>query len=309
MPYNNAMTVAIIGASGFLGSHLTSYLLDTTSYDIKAISKHPTPVSPAAGQADRLMILAGDIFDEDQLTEELIGVDVAYYFVHMMGQANKDFYTQEAIAANRFSAAVIAAKVKRVIYMGGLGNDHEQLSEHLLSRHNTGTLLRENCPLVLEFRASMIIGNGSVAFDIIKNLVQKLPVMALPRWSKTLTQPIALADALEYLRLAAEVDLPYTRIIEIGGPTPMTYKALYKAYANWYGKHPLVIRLPYVPEWLGGWVLDTFTSPSHAKIGRVMVHSMSNAMVVTHDHALQAFPSVHPKSLIASFDDLQEESR
>lgn len=297
------MIIAIVGASGFLGNHFTKHLLKNTDFTVKAISRHASKITVDPKFSKRLIALDGDVFDDDQLTEDLAGADVAYYFVHMMGQANKDFYTQETLAAHRFSAAVKAAGVKRVIYMGGLGNDHEALSQHLASRHNTGTILREQCPLVLEFRASMIIGNGSISFDIIRNLVHKLPVMTLPRWAKSQTQPIALADALSYLTLAATVTLEHSRIIEIGGPEVTTYKQLYKEYASWSGRHPFIIRLPFLPEQVGGWWLDLFTPRKHAKIGRIMVHSMTNSMIVTHNHAAELFPSIHPRSIIQAFND------
>jgi uncharacterized protein YbjT (DUF2867 family) len=287
------MKIAIVGASGFL--------LTNTDFTIVGISRHATSIAPIADNNKRLKLIDADIFDEAEMTKSLLGCDVAYYFIHMMGQTNKDFYGQEAIAANRFCASIITASVKRVVYMGGLGNDQEQLSEHLLSRHNTGTLLRENLPLVIELRASMIVGKGSISFDIIKNLVHKLPIMTLPRWSVTLTQPIALKDALDYLTQAATVDVDHHEIIEIGGPDVMTYKQLYILYANWVGRHPIVIRLPFLPEWLGGWWLNLFTPPNHAKIGRIMVHSMSNAMVVTHDRASVLFPTIHPMPINEAF--------
>lgn len=303
------MTIAIVGATGFLGSNLVNYLLQNTDFTIRAISRNALNAKfvsvGLAPEADRVKLVEGNVLDEDQMTEALIGCDVAYYFVHMMGQKNKDFYGQEAIAAHRFSAAVLAAGVGRVIYMGGLGNDHEELSAHLASRHNNGTILRENLPLVLEFRAAMIIGTGSIAFDIIKNLVHKLPVMTLPRWSDTLTQPIALADALQYLTQAATVDLVHHQIVEIGGPEVLSYMELYRRYANWTGRHPFIIRIPFLPEWLGGWWLDLFTPHNHAKIGRVMVHSMGNQMTVTHDHAAQLFPSIEPRSIEIAFQELK----
>jgi uncharacterized protein YbjT (DUF2867 family) len=292
------MIIAIVGATGFLGKNLVYHLLDTTKHSIVAISRHATGTNFNASSNPRLTTVDADIFDEEQMTEALLGADVAYFFVHMMGQKNKDFYTQEAIAAHRFSAAALAANVNRVIYMGGLGNDHDQLSQHLLSRHNTGTVLRENLPLVLELRAAMIIGKGSVSFDIIQNLVHKLPFMTLPRWSISLTQPIALQDMLDYLTLSAVIPLTHHEIVEVGGPDVLSYKDLYRAYASSVGRHPFIIRIPFLPEWLGGWWLNLFTPKGHAKIGRIMVHSMSNAMVVTHDRAQQLFPSVHPVSVL-----------
>lgn len=288
------MVIAILGASGFLGRNLSAYLMENTNYTVRAISRQASKLPIKAEYTNRLTAHNADVFDEEAVTELLAGVDVAYFFVHMMGQKNKDFYTQEALSAHRFSASVIAAGVKRVVFLGGLGDDREQLSVHLLSRHNTGTVLRENLPLVIELRASMIIGKGSISFDIIKNLVHALPVMTLPRWSKTLTQPIALNDALRYLTAAATVPVQHHEIIEIGGPDVMSYKDLYKLYANTIGRHPLIVRLPFLPEWLGGWWLNLFTPKNHAKIGRIMVHSMSNPMVVTHNRASQIFPDIEP---------------
>lgn len=296
------MVIAIVGATGFLGTNLLKYTLASSDYTIRLISRRAETIAIPPSAKHRVTAINADVLDETEMMIALEGVDVAYFFVHMMGQANKDFYTQEAISANRFSAAVIAAGVKRVIFMGGLGSDHEQLSEHLTSRHNTGTILRENCPLVLEFRASMIIGKGSISYDIITHLVHKLPIMTLPRWCISLTQPIALGDALAYLLAAATVPLTHSRIVEIGGPEVLTYRTLYKLYANWTGRHPLLIRVPFLPEWLGGWWLNLFTPKGHAKIGRVMVHSLSNAMVVTHDDAKILFPDIKPRSLLEALD-------
>lgn len=297
------MNIAIIGASGFLGTQLTSHLLSKTDYNVKAISRDTSGIKVKPGYKDRLKCINANVMDEDEMTIALEGVDVAYYFVHMMGQKNKDFYSQEAIAANRFSASAITAGVKRVIFMGGLGNDHEDLSPHLLSRHNTGTILRENLPLVIELRASMIIGDGSIAFEIVRNLVKKMPFMTLPRWSISRTQPIALQDALEYLTQSATVPLTAHHIVEIGGSDVVTYIEFYKRYAHWTGRHPLIVRIPFLPEWLGAKWLDLFTPSNHAKIGRVMVHSLMNTMVVTHDHAVQLFPTIHPRSLEKAFDE------
>ena len=297
------MNIAILGATGFLGTQLMSHLLANTDFNVKAIARDTSGVIIKPEYKNRLQAISANVMDEDETSSALKDVDVAYYFVHMMGQKNKDFYTQEAIAANRFSAAAITAGVKRVIFMGGLGNDHEDLSPHLLSRHNTGTILRENLPLVLEFRASMIIGNGSIAFEIVRNLVHKMPFMTLPKWSISRTQPIALLDALAYLTQAATVPLTEHHIVEIGGSDVVTYIEFYRRYANWAGRHPLIVRVPFLPEWLGGKWLDLFTPKNHAKIGRVMVHSLANTMVVTHDHATQLFPDIHPRSLEKAFGE------
>lgn len=294
-------TIAIVGASGFLGSHLVERLLHQTKYNVLAIARLPHDYTVAEAQAHRFRAITASVMDEEATLSALKDVDVAFYFVHLMGQT-KDFYEQESIAAQRFAASCKANKVKRVIFMGGLGDDREQLSEHLLSRHNTGTVLRDLLPLVIELRASMIVANGSIAFDIIRNLVHALPIMTLPRWSISLTQPIALSDALEYLVAAIEVKCTKHEIVEIGGQEALSYHDLYTAYARSTGRHPLIVRLPFLPEWLGGWWLNLFTPRYQAKIGQIMVHSLSNSMIVTHPNdSARLFPDIHPKTLDEAF--------
>lgn len=300
------MNIAIIGGTGFLGTQLTEHLLSSTNDSLRVISRNATRMVIKPEYAARLKTIDADIMDKDEIASALQGVDVVYYFVHLMGHKNKDLYTQEAIAAETFSASAIAANIQRVIFMGGLGNDNDQLSPHLASRHNTGKILRTYLPLVLEFRASMIIGNGSVAFDIVRGLVKKMPVMTLPKWSISRTQPIALADMLLYLAAAATVPLNEHATVEVGGPEVLTYKEFYKRYATWTGRHPIIMRVPFLPDWLGGQFLDFFTPSIHAKIGRVMVHSMRNDMVVTQNPADVLFPDIHPRSIETAFDEAKK---
>lgn len=303
MSSSKSLSVAIIGATGFLGSHLTRSLLSETNHRVTAIS--PAGSIPNGVHAHpRLLTRAVSVFDEAMMTDALSGIDVAYYFVHMMGQKNHDFYAQEALAAERFSAACKTVGVKRVIFMGGLGNDRETLSEHLLSRHNTGMILREHVPLVIELRASMIIGNGSLAYDIIRNLVRKLPFMVLPKWSISKTQPIALDDALQYLTSALTVRVDHSEIIEIGGPEVVTYAQLYRMYGEWAGTPRKTIRLTLIPEWLGGAWLNIFTPSKHARVGKIMVHSLTNSMVVQYpEKTHHYFPDIHPRTINEAFED------
>ncbi len=296
-------TIAIVGATGFLGWHLIRRLLNETPHSITAISS--SGERPNGIHANpRLKVIAASVFDEAAMEDALERASIAYYFVHMMGQKNPDFYAQEAIAAERFSSACKTAGVERIIFMGGLGDDREQLSDHLLSRHNTGMILREHAPLVLEFRASMIIGNGSLAYDIIRNLVRKLPVIVLPKWSISMTQPIALDDALEYLEQAIDVELPHSEIIEIGGSEVVSYAGLYKRYGEWAKTPRPAFRMTLIPDWLGGTWLNVFTPRRHARVGKIMVHSLMNSMVVRRpEKALKYFPSIKPRGLEAAFED------
>lgn len=283
-----------MGASGFLGSNLTKYLLTNTEFNILALCPNPESLAEYKKFGDRFLVQKSDVFDSDSLALSLAGVDVAFYLVHMMSGKSANFYDAEAKAARSFGEASKQAGVARVIYMGGLGKDSDILSKHLASRHNTGNILRELASLVIEFRASMIIGHGSISFEIVKNLVSKLPIMTLPKWTKTFTQPIGLSDALSYLVAGIVVPITKHEIVEIGGPEKMSYQEFLSRYADFIHKKCVLIRVPMLPEWLAGWWLDLFTPKDLGQVGRHMVASLRNEMVVTNDRAKELFPQIVP---------------
>ncbi len=246
--------------------------------------------------------MSADIFDYDSIHDSLTGVDTAVYLIHMMA-AKGDYYQLEAQAAERFGRAAHDVGLTRLVYMGGLGNDADKLSRHLRSRHNTGRILKQYVPICVEFRASMIVGDGSVAYDIMKHLVHNLPVQTVPAWALTLTQPIALQDALMYLRESLTVPLKQSEIVEIGGPEKLSYKDLIVRYAASVGRKPFIVMIPIVPLWLGAWWLNLFTPRRHAKVGRQMAESLVNPMVVTNDRARELFPDVIPETIEKAFQD------
>lgn len=288
------MKVAILGASGYVGHNLIHKLLQDTDYSIVALSLNASRMPIEHNRLEKRDV---NVFDTSPLATALTDCDVAVYLVHMMAQKKLDFAEAEAKAAESFSEAAKQARVKRVIYLGGLGNDEDGLSKHLASRHHTGEILRQNLPQVIEFRASMIIGEGSVSYDIIANLVHKLPILTLPKWAKTLTQPIGLADALRYLAAAITVPLDSHEIIEIGGPEQMSYKELMKRYEKWKGTDALMIMFPVIPVSIAAWWLNLFTPKKHAKVGRAMVESLANPMVVTNNRAQELFPDIKPLAI------------
>ncbi len=289
------MKIAIIGASGYIGSNLIKRLLIDNSRDkIVAVSTHATGI---ALEDDRLEKVDCDILTSTDVQKILQGCDVVYYLIHMMAQNKMDFVKAEAIAAHHFVQAANAAQVKRIIYLGGLGNDQDHLSRHLASRHHTGEILRSGSAQVIEFRASMVIGDGSISYDIIKRLVHKLPILTIPKWSKTMTQPIGLSDTLDYLLAAKSVPLDHSEIVEIGGPEQMSYRNLMERYAKWEHKKAVFIYLPIIPVGISAWWLNLFTPKKHAKVGRVMVESLVNPMVVTTKRATELFPQIKPKLL------------
>lgn len=288
------MTIAIIGASGYIGHNLIERLLAETSHTVVALSPNAESMPQ---QHERLSKHNVDVFDTESLASYVKNCDAAYYLIHMMAQKKFDFAEAEMRAAESFCAAARASNIRRVIYLGGLGSDNDHLSKHLASRHKTGEILRSKLPQVIEFRASMVIGQGSISYDIVTNLIHKLPILTLPKWAKTLTQPIGLYDAISYLIAALELQNSEHQIVEIGGPEQLSYGELMKRYAAWLHKKMFIIKFHIIPVSIAAWWLNLFTPKIHAKVGRIMVESLSNPMIVTNDKAIELFPDIHPKKL------------
>ena len=288
------MNIAIIGANGYIGHNLIKRLLNETSHSIVALSLN---VESMQYNHERLTKHNVDVFDTNKLQGFLKNCDAAYYLIHMMAQKKIDFAEAESIAADSFCQAASNSNIKRLIYLGGLGNDNDKLSKHLLSRHKTGEILKSGLPQVIEFRASMVIGHGSISYDIITNLIHKLPILTLPKWAKTLTQPIGLDDAISYLVAALELQSTEHLIVEIGGPEQLSYGNLMRRYAAWRNKKMMIVRFHVIPVNIAAWWLNLFTPKTHAKVGRIMVDSLSNPMVVTNNKASELFPNIHPKNL------------
>jgi uncharacterized protein YbjT (DUF2867 family) len=288
------MKLTIIGANGFIGHNLISRLLDDTSHEIVGISRDATNIPINHKRLSKHDI---DVFDTDILSTYLSGCSTVYYLIHMMGQKKVDFALAESAAAISFKKAAEKAGVKRVIFLGGLGDDNDNLSKHLSSRHKTGQLLKSEMYQVIEFRASMVIGKGSVAYDIITNLIHKLPVLTIPKWSKTLTQPIGLYDALSYLIAAIDLKNEQDLIVEIGGPEAMSYKELMRRYANYKNIKVALVTVSIIPVGISAWWLNLFTPKKHAKVGKAMVESLANPMTVNNDLAKQLFPDIKPRQI------------
>lgn len=297
------MHIAVCGASGFLGFNLSRKILADTSWHVRAVARNEQKLSRIGKPGTRLELRRADITEYEELRSALKGIDVAYYFVHMMGRKDVDFYQAELTAAKTFVNAADAAGVKRVVYMGGLGDNADSSSRHLRSRHETGEILRRSRFEVIELRASMIIGKGSVAFDIIRNVADKLAVVPLPKEADTKTQPIALSDALSYLIAAATVKISDNIAIDIGGPKAMSYADVYRAYAHSIGKRPLVFSVPFVHSSLAGMFLNLVTPKIHARIGSIMFESMATNMTVQNELAQGYFPAIKPVQIENAFNE------
>jgi uncharacterized protein YbjT (DUF2867 family)/tryptophan-rich sensory protein len=276
--------VLLTGASGYVGGRLLRLLLDRR-IPVRCLARRPEFLSPRIPGG--VEVVQGDVLDRASLDAAMEGIATAYYFVHSMGAA-EDFEEADRRGARNFAEAAHAAGVRRIIYLGGLGDEEERLSPHLRSRHEVGRLLRSTGVQVLEFRASIVIGSGSLSFEMIRALVEKLPVMITPRWVAVPAQPIAVDDLLYYL--IAALDLPGTesRVYEVGGADQVSYGDLMREYARQRGLRRFLIRAPVLSPRLSSLWLGLVT-PLYARIGRKLVDSIRHPTLVRDERALADF--------------------
>ena len=280
-----ARLILLTGATGYIGGRLLPRL-EAAGYRVRCLARRPEFLRARAGSQTE--IVAGDLLAPDSLPTALRGVDVAYYLVHSLGAAG-DFEEQDRQAARNFAAAAQAAGVQRIIYLGGLGDDAQTLSPHLRSRHEVGQWLRAGGVPVIEFRASIVIGSGSLSFELVRALVERLPVMVTPRWVRILAQPIVINDVLAYLVAATEFTQPGHHVFEIGGPDVMSYEQLMREYARQRGLHRWMIPVPVLTPRLSSLWLGLVT-PVYARVGRKLIDSIRHPTIVRDRAALEQFP-------------------
>jgi uncharacterized protein YbjT (DUF2867 family) len=277
--------VLLTGATGYVGGRLLK-ALENRGFRVRCLARRPAVLEAKAGPSTE--VVAGDVLDRPSLDAALRGVDAAYYLVHSMG-SDGSFEQMDRQAAQHFGEAAKAAGVSRIVYLGGLGNTDEALSAHLRSRHEVGDVLRESGVPVIEFRASIIIGSGSLSYEMIRSLVERLPIMITPRWVQVPAQPIAIDDVLEYLVAALQLPPSRHQVYEIGGADVVSYADIMRAYARQRGIRlrmiPVPVLTPYVSSlWLG------LVTPLYARIGRKLIESIVHSTVVRDPAALEAFP-------------------
>jgi uncharacterized protein YbjT (DUF2867 family) len=277
--------ILLTGATGYVGGRLLP-LLVADGWRVRCLARQPENLLPRV--PDGVEVARGDLLNPESLRSALAGVGAAFYLVHSMG-ATGDFETQDRLAAENFAAAARAAGVQRIIYLGGLGEDEPDLSAHLRSRHEVGERLRAHGVTVFEFRASIIIGSGSLSFEMIRALVERLPVMVTPRWVRVTAQPIAIGDVLAYLRAVLSLKLDGSVIVEIGGPDRVSYGELMREYARQRGLRRWMIPVPLLTPRLSSLWLGLVT-PLYARVGRKLVDSLRHPTVVRDDSAQHLFP-------------------
>jgi uncharacterized protein YbjT (DUF2867 family) len=282
--------ILITGATGYVGGRLLRHL-EEGGHAVRCLVRDPPRVRSAARQTE---VVQGDCLDEASLDGALRGVHTAYYLVHSMaGGAN--FAERDRRAARNFGRAAARAGVSRIIYLGGLTDEQGPISAHLKSRAETGDILRTSGVPVIEFRASIIIGAGSLSYQMIEALVERLPVMVCPRWVATLTQPIAIDDVVAYLARALALPDGPSRLFEIGGPETVSYGDMMRSYARLRGLRRVLLPVPLLTPHLSGLWLALVT-PAQARIGKALVEGLRNSTVVQSTEARDTF-AIHPMPL------------
>jgi len=273
------MNVAVIGASGTIGRPLLTEL--AREHDVVAVSRSEQR------DAGNVTWRTADAADRESMARVLEGVDVAYYLVHSLGST--DFEAQDLRAAETTARAAERAGVKQLVFLGGLGDDSADLSPHLRSRHETGKRLASTSVPVTTLRAAMIVGRGSVAFETIVALVDRLPAMLMPRWVSTRTQPLALSDAVAYLSGLCGVRPAFGVEYDVGGPGVMTYREMMEWIAGLRGKRPWLVEVPVLTPRISSLWLHLVT-PVSARVARPLIEGLRNETVVHDDRIRQLLP-------------------
>jgi uncharacterized protein YbjT (DUF2867 family) len=285
-------TTLLTGGSGYVGGRLIP-MLERRGEALRCLARDPERMRPLVLPTTE--VVKGDVLDRPSLDEALRGVHTAYYLVHLMS-GSKDFEREDRQAATNFAGAAKQAGVRRIVYLGGLGDDADpSLSPHLRSRHEVGDILRGSGVETVEFRASMVVGAGSLSFQLMKALTDRLPVMLCPRWLTTPTQPIAVDDVLAYLVAALDLPAGGSRIFEVGGTDVVSYGDLIREYARQKGLRRWLISVPVLTPWLSGLWLALVT-PASFEVGRHLIEGLKNPTVVRDRTALDVFP-IRPLSV------------
>jgi uncharacterized protein YbjT (DUF2867 family) len=266
--------ILLTGGTGYVGGRLLTAMKEQ-GYDVRALARQPKFLQHRSGFD--VEIVKGDVLDKISLVRAMQGVDAAYYMVHSMSSTH-DFVELDREGATNFGDAARECGVQRIVYLGGLGKGNE-LSAHLQSRQEVGDILRRSGVQVIELRASIVIGSGSLSFEMIRALVERLPIMITPRWVSVQAQPIAINDLLEYLVEALDVTLQGNPIVEIGGADQVSYGNLMREYAGQRGLRRLMIPVPVLTPRLSSLWLGLVT-PLYARTGRKLVDSLRHPTIV-----------------------------
>ncbi len=294
--------VLITGATGYIGGRLVPLLLEA-GYRVRVLARDPVRLEGRSWLA-QVDVVQGDVLKADSLDAALAGIDVAYYLVHSM-RSGADFYAHDIQAGQNFGAAAQRQGVKRIVYLGGLGDPATDLSEHLRSRQQTGEALRESAVPVTEFRAGVIVGSGSLSFEMIRYLTERVPVMICPSWVYTRIQPISIRDTLAYLVSALTTPASAGQIIEIGGAEIMTYRDMMFGYARARKLRRFMIPVAVLtPRLSSHWV--HWVTPIPKDIARPLIEGLRNEVIVRDNTAGTIFPDIQPATFAVAVSQALE---
>ena len=274
------MRVLVAGGTGFVGRRLCPALV-AAGHEVVAMTRHPDGYR-GPGRA-----VHGDVHQPRTLTAALSGADAAYYLVHSLDSA--DFEHRDAAAAQAFGEAAGDAGLRRIVFLGGLGDDSDTLSAHLRSRRAVEGLLGAGGVPVTTLRAGIIVGHGGISWELTRQLVEHLPAMVTPRWVRTRTQPIAIDDVVRYLVAVLELPLDDSRAFDIGGPEVLQYVTMLRRVAEIEQRPLLVLPVPLLTPSLSSWWLALVTDVD-TSTGRTLVDSMANEVVVRDDAIRRLVP-------------------
>lgn len=277
---SNLEKVLVVGATGYVGGRLVPELLDA-GHDVRVLARSAARAN-RYDWSDRIELVTGDVLDRGSLDDAFDGCDAACYLVHSMGSGG-DFEEADARAATNVRDAADAAGIGRLVYLGGMGDD-EQLSPHLASRQRVGRILASGSTPTTELRAAVIIGSGSLSFEMLRYLTEVLPVMVTPTWVRTRCQPIAVRDVLHYLVHVLDDDEPVDRVLEIGGPDVLSYQQMMQTFAEAAGlRRRVIMPVPVLsPSLSSRWV--GLVTPLPSSIARPLIDSLQYEVVMSnHD--------------------------
>lgn len=308
------MKVLLAGANGYIGTRLIPVLLEK-GHTVVCLVRDKRRFHEQNDYSDRVTLLTGDLLKEGSIDTLPQDIDAAYYLVHSMAQA-ADFADMEAMSAHNFAQAISITNCKQVIYLSGIVND-TGLSEHLRSRRHVEDVLKGCKAAITVLRAAIIIGSGSSSFEIIRDLTEKLPIMTVPRWVNTKSQPIAIRDVLGYLEGVLLNEKAFDKTFDIGGPDILSFKQMMLVYAKVRKLKRYIITIPFLSPKISSYWLYFVTSTSYS-LAQSLVDSMKNETIMK-DHAIDsvvkrgclsyeealklAFNKIEQNSIVSSWKD------